>query len=301
MRKFFLLVVLFASSCGWVDSRFGRIEGGSTEASFRFNQGSDFSAQALELYGNIAIYIVGVNGNPYSTNLLLGSKFDGASITVPNGPYKVFAIGWDGDNGGACTAPSPCSPVQGQTRCSEPEVAPIQFSGGSTTVNLELSSVHCDQATDTVYSPGQTTPGISELKPLNIKICGAASTLPTCNTPGSSWDVSMELVVYQKTGTALSVIEPLTKQIGCAASVNNAGFATAKNFAPGSASFAEHPFAYRFRVYPSGSSCSGTLQAEFLFGEGLANYAMAPGSSVSKFDYYNAGASHAQLYLKGAF
>jgi hypothetical protein len=299
MRKICLLALLLLSSCGWVDDRFGRIQGASTEANFKFNQDQEFSTQALELYGNIAIYLVGVNGNPYSTNLVIGNRFEPASITLPNGSYRAYAVGWEGDNSGACTSPSPCSPVQGQARCSDPNAPVVNLTGGRASVNLNLSTSHCDFTVPSVYSEGQAA--ATDLKPLNVKICGSASSLPTCNTPGSSWDVSMELVVYQKNGNALSVNEALTKQFGCLTGVANAGAPSAKNFPVGYSSAADRPFTYRFRVFPNGSSCSGALQAEFLFGEGLSAFATAPGSGVSYFDYFNGGGSHAVLYLKGPF
>jgi hypothetical protein len=299
MRKVWLILALFLSSCGWVDSRFGRLDTNSTVTTFQFDHGSDFSASALELYGYIAIFLVGIDGNAYSTNMTLGSKFDSGSITLPNGNYRVYAVGWDGDNSGACTAPSPCSPVQGQARCSDPGMPSISLAGGSTTVNLTLNTANCSFTGPSVYSDGQAAE--ANLKPLNLKLCGSASTLPSCNTTGSTWDVSMELVVYRKNGAMFEVIESLTKQIGCAAGVGNAGVPTAKNFPAGLASAADRPFAYRFRVYPNGSGCTGTLQAEFLFGEGLAAYATAPGAGVSYFDYSNGVGSHALLLLKGLF
>jgi hypothetical protein len=176
----------------------------------------------------------------------------------------------------------------------------VNLTGGAASVNLSLTTSHCDFTVPSMYSVGQAA--ATDLKPLNVKICGSASTLPSCNTPGSSWDVSMELVVYQKNGTALSVIESLTEPFGCLTGVANAGSPSAKNFPPGlNATNYDKPFAYRFRVYPNGSSCSGAAQAEFLFGEGLASYTTAPGSAVSYFDYFNGGGTHAILYLKGAF
>lgn len=299
MQKLWLLVILFASSCGWVDSRFSRIEGGHTEAKFNFGNDGDFSTAALELYGNIAIYLVGVNGTPYSTNMTLGSKFDNSSITLPNGSYRVYAIGWEGDNSGACTAPSPCSPGQGQVRCSSDSLPILNLTGGSASVNLSMSTANCNFTNPTAYTPGMAS--ATDFKQMGIYLCGPSSTLPgSCNTP-TSRDVSMELVVYQKQNGEFTVLESLTKKMGCVGSANNGGAGTAKNFPPGNLASADRPFAVRFRLFAAGSGCSGTVFQEFLFSEGLTSYAVAPGAANVYFDYVNGGwGSQTVIKLKAA-
>lgn len=299
MRKYWLLSILLISSCGWVDQRFGRMEGGSTEAHFQFGNGGDFSAQALELYGNIAVYLVGVNGTPYSTNMTLGNKFDNASITLPNGSYRVYAIGWDGDNSGACTAPSPCSPGQGQVRCSSPNLPVLSLTGGTASVNLTMNTANCDFTIPTAYTPGMAA--ATDFKQMGVYLCGPSSTLPgSCNTP-TTRDVSMELVVYQKQNGSFTVIESLTKKMGCIGGANNGGTGTAKNFPVGNPSANDRPFAVRFRLFASGSGCSGTVYQEFLFSEGLTSYAVAPGAANAYFDYVNGGwGSQSVLKLKAA-
>jgi hypothetical protein len=295
-----LSLAITLSSCGYIDKKYGRSDDADTNLSFNLAGSGHFNALSGELYGGIYVYLVGQNGAP-TANVLMKNVFTLSGITLPNGLYKLYAVGWDGDNSGACTAATPCSPVQNQTHCSDPAGVNVNLTGGSQVVSIALNQSNCTYGSASVFSGGQSSPAITSIKPLAIMLCGSASSLPTCNTPGSPWDVKFEIVTYRKDGNSMVINEAETDQIGCATSVSNSSVATGKNFVTGSTSAADRPFAYRFRIYPSSSGCTGTMQAEFLFKEGLENYATSPGSTNSYFDYNNSASSHAQLKLKGTF
>lgn len=292
-----LLVMIFAlHSCGLVEDRFGRLpEGSTTTTSFVFDREGDYSTQALELYGGIAIYLVGTNGNGFSTNLWLRDKFDRREITVPNGSYRVYAVGWEGDNSGPCATPTPCAPAQNQARCSDPNMPVVNMTGGITNVALNMSTGHCDFANPSVFSPGQAT--LTNFKSKNLSLCDPSSSPwpANCFTPTPARDVAIELVIYKKNGGAFTVLEGDTKRLECLNNVSNGASASAVRLPTGNPSHADQPFAVRLRLYGNASGCTGAIFGEYLFGLGLAGYSAAPGIATTKLDYLNGGAGNPAL------
>jgi hypothetical protein len=295
----FILSVCLLSGCGWINKKYGRSDSNSTNLSFNFSKNGGMSTQALELYGGIGIYIVGQNGAP-SSNILISNKFEAASISLPNGLYKIYSVGWDGEySSSPCTVADPCSSVMGQAHCSDPNGVSLNLAGGSTSVSLALSQSNCAFGSASVYSPGQSSPAISTFKPIKLYACAAPTSLPTC-TAVYSWDVLLETVVYKKDASGNMVIdETANADMGCHTGVTESGLVTGRNFPASSIGASTKPFAMRARVYNNGSSCTGALIAEYLFKDGVANFASSPGGSDVYFDYYNGGSADAALYLAG--
>ncbi len=299
-KMLFLFAPLLLISCGKFEEKFGRLSGDTTTVHLQAGNASPLAA--LELYGRIGVYLVGENGNPFSTNVFLRDRFETVSLQVPNGSYRIYAVGWDGDNSGACSNPVNCSPMQSQTRCTPLSGHLVTLSGGSATVPLVLDDDSCSPTLNSVFSEGASA--LTSLKPLHVKLCTSASSMPSCTGPSSTnYDVKMEAVGYVRTGGNMQVLENNTFQIGCATAMfSTPGAQTAKNFPTGSPSAAHKPFAYRFKVYSSNNAtCTGTLLGEYLFPVGLANFAQSPGASTTNFTYDNSAGSHAAVYLKGPF
>lgn len=296
--RLIFLLFSFLAACGPLENAFQRKSDQETRVEFHLQSSASHGTMvAQDLYGSLMIYLWGVDGNPNAASLNLDNKYQSGGLSLPNGPYRAYAVGWGGDNSGPCNSPSPCEPVRGQTFCSDPNGVPINLIGGTVPMTLVMSSANCTYGSPSVFSPGQAAPGLSEFKPLQIYICGSGSTLPgTCGVSVPR-DVKMEAVVYRRNMSDPIIDESKTKEFGCAPNADETTPAsTSKNFMPGNSSHPIRPFVYRFRVYNGGSGCTGAMLGEFLFKGGL-DTANSYGPSVASFDYYNGGASHSLLKL----
>lgn len=292
MKIFSLLFfVLVLSSCGKFQDKFSRIQNDRTN--LEINTAGDKGAlgtMAQELWGRSIVVVVGQDGLAYSRSVIVSDKTEPLSLNLPNGNYKAYAVGWDGDFSGACPNPANCYPVQGQAYCSSPNGIPLSLTGGNSSVTITLSTAGCDFTAATVFTGGQAA--TTTIKPTNVKVCATASALPACTAPGAAHDVQMELLEYEKIGGNLTIFEDKTLSHGCAPSVTESGAGTGKNPPVG------FPFISRFRLYTAASSCGSGLSKTYLFGAGLSGYASSPGSADVYYNYYNAGSGFTQLLLR---
>jgi len=290
-RWWVLCSLLLFTACGKFQEKFGRLNSGETTVTVAPRSGEGIQPYAQEMFGKIMLYFVGVNGHQHTESMNLHDRYDTKDFNLPNGSYRVFAIGWDGDNSGPCAAPSPCSTFQGQARCTPSAGVPVQLSGGSLTIPLNFAAANCDFTIPSVYSPGQA--GDTNFRGLDVKTC-SSGTGSGCSVGGTQ-DVAMEVLVYKKTPAGLVIDESQTEKIGCAQTTGGI-LLTAKNFPPGNANSAYRPFIYRLQVHTgAGGTCSSAVSKTFLFGNGLHDYPSSSGPNATEFLFISAAKSAVYL------
>lgn len=293
--KVSLILLALLSGCGNFQEKFSRLSNDRTTLQIQTSGGASGDGDSIgpfakELWGRSYIAIVGQNGLNYSRGLVVPDKTQLMSLSLPNGQYKLYAVGWDGDFGGPCANPNNCYPVEGQAYCSDPNGIVLNLSGGSISITINLAAASCNFTSPTIFTGGQAA--TTTIKPTSVRVCASSDTLPSCTAPGASHDVQMELLEYEKAGDEIKINETNSLSHGCAPSVNNTGSNTSKNPPIG------FPFISRFRLYPSGSSCNSVPSKTYLFRSGLVNYGSSPGTSGVYYDYSNASSSHTLLLLK---
>ena len=286
-----LIFLFLASGCGKFQEKFSRLHSDRTTLQITTSGSQDgFHTTAQELWGRAMLVVVGQNGLQFQKGMIVPDKTQPLTLNLPNGNYKIYAVGWDGYFGGACANPTNCYPVEGQAYCSNPNGTDVSLNGITTSLNVVLTTGGCDFANSTVYTGGQAA--TTTIKPTNIKVCSSGSSLPTCSAPGASHDVQMELLEYELVGGNLTIFEDKNLSHACSSAVNDTGSGTSKNPVVG------FPFLSRVRLYTSGSSCASGLSKTYLFTQGLSGYATSPGSANTYFNYYNAGSGSTQLMLR---
>ena len=130
---FFLWLVTFsilAAGCGRFKDKFGRIEEERTQVSLENDRGA---LSTLTLNGGILVYFEDKSDSNKFFIFKLNNDSETRSVTVPNGVYKVYAVGFSGSNN-----------LEGNGYCSLGDGgADVSLSGAAKTVTLTFSQSNC--------------------------------------------------------------------------------------------------------------------------------------------------------------
>lgn len=142
------LISLISTGCGMFDG-YGRISRpeGYTQVTVSSAFSSDLAQQnrtllIAELTGGIMIYFVGILGNPHSESVFIPNELSDIAVSVPNGPYHIYSVGFTGPSFGIdkYLTGSPSA------KCGVGKIGTsreISLSGIDTTVSIELISTGC--------------------------------------------------------------------------------------------------------------------------------------------------------------
>lgn len=162
-KKFSLLFVatLFLGSCGQYSRFADRTDGLTT---VRFGTGPTNGPAALTLTGGVMIYAIGEGGLPQRTIKLVdaGNASGSRSLTLPNGSYRFYALGYSAAN------------LQGTVACGSANAGePLALNGTARTVELNLTHTNCQDSPFTssalFYLPG------SGFRPLQLVSCDSVA------------------------------------------------------------------------------------------------------------------------------
>lgn len=261
-------VLLLTTGCGELRERFGRQESGSTSLSFSLDKGNDPTAMP-SLDGRILVYLVGVNGTDYTTNVELQNQADNQkSITVPNGQYKVYSVGWVGTN-----------PVENQAYCGFGAGGNvISLTGQSTDVPITMTTSNCGfSGGNTIFADSGKT-DTSNFSSISINFCNGITGTPSCTANDTTWGgnyLKFEFDIYSKSGGNYNLLG--TFQHGCGL-INTNDAASSKRIPPGSSAGLPKIFATRYSIHTD-SSCTSAPVKSFTARDGLQNGVTSGGSA----------------------
>lgn len=282
-----IFLLICCVGCGRLAEKFGRENKGTTKVNFSAKQ-SSLAANSI-LPGKIMIYMLGINGNPYSTTLALNDENDSnTSLSLPNGTYSVYAFGWAGPN-----------TAEGNPRCGFGDNGnPIVLSGGAKTISLELTAANCAYNADSAFSEAQFSDASLGFRYLYTKICtgGVAYTTSNCNSPSPAYNggnyAKYSLVGYQKIGDDYTLL-PGRGIDGIDCILISTGAAASVKRIPAGTSIAGYPrFIFLQVTIHSDASCNSAPIRTYQLKEGYAN-------AISGLtDHYSTG-SYSYLFVNG--
>jgi hypothetical protein len=257
----YILLALALTSCGKFLDKFSRQEGARTEVRLT---GSNLSAGNMD--GGMMIYLVRQGGEKMGGVAVGASNSDlmqGKSVLVPNGDYKVYAIGSDGTSGQLLVGLAKCG--YGNSG------ALLHFTGGSATVAIQMSAANCAFGTNSYFGDANQTnlPGNS-FDVLQFQACGTAAYLTCDDNTGATFRVKFRLLAGEKPAGDAPMIEAPQGSLtsGCS-SASSGGIVTSDFLAfVGSEEFSPPAEAL---IYADGT-CSGAIQARLRFEDGMRDY-----------------------------
>lgn len=288
-----MLLAVLAAGCGEFRQKFGRNESGMTQVQFALP--SDELHASGVLVRGMMIYMARTD-NQFVTNLKLSSEDEAAtaSITIPNGVYEMFAVGWNG-----------ASPFQvsGGLRCAKRSVedgTAVTLGGGSTTISLVMNNANCElaQSGGNVLYPADVagTPFSSAGNVFNtrVKFCANASTgggapsPATCTASGQTnfaigKRFQAELVTYVRNGGAYQRLpDPSRYILGDCNAVATTGVLDLGPVPIGDPTDSHGGiFALRLRIHANAdSTCTGAPLQIIDFPEGLSFPSVQYGSPL---------------------
>lgn len=208
MRKFLVLFLalgspLIFSSCGNFKQKFGRLN--SNQLQFTVANRSSIGNSAWSgVAQQFMLYIIETSGTGFSaaTPIVLGSNSNSATATiiVPNGTYKGYALAWNS------------SDLSGDVGCWRSDGADKPISGGGTenvSITIGGTTSKCDYNSASGPFGPSTYATTANFFPLTIHACqGATPTVGSACGPGTasttynSGSVRVVLDGYVKIGGA---------------------------------------------------------------------------------------------------
>lgn len=302
----FSTTISFLAACGKITEKFGRIEQGQSKIEFVVPQ----DPAAAVLVRGIMIYVYSVNPGGYSTTLKLNSEDDAPnrSLQLPNGLYRILALGWNG------ASPLAVNPGAGGLRCAYGNGGlPLALNGQSETIQLNMSNDGCgfQNSAGTIMYPADVSSyaftnggGIKSFKVASISFCasgaftGAAGTASSCTTPSSTYGsayMRVALVGYQRQGDNIQV-KPASESFLTDCTAAATGVLNMGHIPPGNPNF-PGLFYTKILIYGADSTCASNPIQVLDFRNGfsrndLPNFPTliyAPGSSVISHFLVNAG------------
>lgn len=257
-----LLGSLLQQGCGKFASTVSHEEN-TTRVSFSPNDraGGIGAETIFPLYGNIGIYIRGTSGTDFSTVLPLDVQQDPGDITLPNGTYMIFAVGWEGNDTPGCTPGTDCFTAEGITKCAVANGGiPVTLAGGDVNIPLNFTTANCAFGSASVFSEAAYSNASSNFPKIKISF-GAGNPYNT-----GSFNLSFDADIYTEKGGVKTKIG--SKRIGCGA-VTGGIITTPKRLPTGSAG-GPGIFAMTVKVYASAdTNCISTPLSEYNFANGF--------------------------------
>lgn len=215
------------------------------------------------LGGRAIVYFVSTDGN-YARAIGLLNEEDQRTVSIPNGSYKVYAIGWV----------DPMDPMDSQAKCDTANGGnPITFGGGEKVIQFDLSVAKCQFGTTTHFGNG-TDHATGNFRNVEVYICNAG---PTDGCPGnnlSGYSTRIFLYEYERNGNSYSIDKNNSLRSVCAdfSASNNV---TLIGYPPPGA---DHALAVA--VF-SGASCPGNPVRTYEFLKGMSNASATLGAGIA--------------------
>jgi hypothetical protein len=283
--KLFLFFIVAASltSCGKFQEKFSKINEGFTRV--HLDPGED---PLSTMDGGIMIYFINANDAEMGKAFGFTSQGDiiGKSVIVPNGNYRVFALGTTGAN-----------VLEGQAKCAKANNGnPVGLVGGTASIALNMTNAGCSFGNDTEFSTiNSGNIGNTNFDTLTLGFC-TGEAYPSCNlATGSSYRVRLKLLAGTKSGVGdFSVTPSDTLTSGCSPVTSGGGIASTYTAFIGGTLFSPPMEILVF----SDSTCSSAPVGSVNLKDGIKKYlSVSSGSSV----YLDSGATSNTSYLKFTF
>lgn len=163
---------LALASCGKLEEKFGRKDGGFTQVTFSRQDGELGTLATLD--NGIMIYAYSPD---FATNIKITDETSPASLSLPNGDYSFYAFGLT-EAYGTYDPALKCA-VAGHG-------APLSLRGGATSVGLTFNTSNCSSGgfTSDGNRPGYTSDTI--FPDVAFFFCGTSANLSTKTSTSSS-------------------------------------------------------------------------------------------------------------------
>lgn len=267
-----VLVVL--SACGKFDEKFGRERGGFSKLEISLPK----DVRAGDLANGVMVYVYNMAENGFSTTIKFDSEDQASAktLSLPNGSYRIFAIGWQAGNifGDSSTGPK-CGTTPGDL--------PLSLQGQSASVNLVMTSAGCQfgmPGGGLLYPPSE---GYAYSSAVNVRttqynFCddnGTTGTAPTvsCQNPNTAVngkDMRVVLLGFTRSGDSWAPLADSEHIYGACSGAIASGIVSVSYLPPGnSAPGVKGLFSSRIEIFAGGSSCTGTPWKTITFRDGL--------------------------------
>jgi hypothetical protein len=256
------LAFVIVSSCGSFQEKFGRSGPGTT--TLNLQRGG--APHSLVLDGDLMVYVVRADGD-YSRSLHFLNEQQSRSVSVPNGNYKIYAVGWTGPNN-----------LSGTTKCAIANGGnPLTLGGGAITVNLNLANANCGYGSTSAFADAGHNSG-SEMLMQELYFCTNSSPVSGSCTNASSYTggVRMVLYEYERIGAQLSIDRTNSLASDCYTAATGTIIAPGPRIPSGSMLIAA------IEAHSDGS-CS-TLARTYEFRKGFRNPSESPGASIASIN-----------------
>ncbi len=280
----FMVLVAVVAACGRLNEKFGRAETGFTQVTLQRNGGPEPFGL---LNGGLMVWFVEANNptNGYGRSFGFPTEdlANGAVVTMPNGAYKVYAVGWQGG-----------SPLSGQARCGVGNSGGIlELRGSPSSVGITLNMGNCNFGGSGPFGhPNAADSGVTNFDFWTINLCtGNPYSACTPSTP-TNGGFRLRVLGGEKFGAGTFA------KVGMDTLSSNC-----HSFSSGTISLSANPVVgyiglsvpLEIAVY-SDSSCS-TAPVERSFPGGLASY-INSGSSATNAPYVDmTAASSSTTYI----
>ncbi|MGZ3705451.1 MAG: hypothetical protein ACXVA8_05460 [Bdellovibrionota bacterium] len=278
----FMAAVCTLIACGKLNDNFGRLHSDYTLVKFE-GQRSGFEADTV-LSGGMMIYIMSQNSG--GTGMIAGfgndSQANSATVAVPNGTFKIFAVGYDGTSVGS-----------GQARCGYGASGqPVTLSGTPTTISIDMNQATCNfgSASDFAFANDFTYPSPTNFAAVKVNLC-TGNPYPSCTASTSTASMKVTLIAGIGGGNQVALENPAAELTGACAPASSGVINTGMNFpiAPNIA------MPVRFNFYSDASCSSGVVRTLTLM-DGLKNQ-MATSSTSTVYVHFPAASGAASIDL----
>lgn len=267
--------------CGKLADKFGRLDEGYTRVYFE----GDRSPHAA-LSGGMMIYFASpaANGGGKAFGFPTAEAVNDKSVIVPNGSYHVYALGIEGG-----------APLSGQAKCGYGNGgAPVNLSGGATTIFITINTASCAFGTDTPFSTAAGADGSSDFDNLTFGLCSGPAV--GCSPASGSYRLKYRLAGGQSFGNGgfiPSDADSLTS--GCSNAIASGTITSSFKAFIGNAHFSPP---VELQIYSDSTCTSGARVGTVTLYDGLHHYLNVASSSTVAVD---SPASAGVTYLKFKF
>jgi hypothetical protein len=254
--------------CGKFLSNFDRLPNESTTVSFKSDHPA-FEAATSQL-GGVMFYLINTAAGGIG---MIGSfptedAMNAATLVIPNGVYKLYALGYAGS-----------SPGGGQVRCGFGNSgANITLNGGNASIPIDISQPNCGFAAVIAGAPNVFSEAYGAYGATNnfntwkIQLCNAVPTTSTCTQPSTSDLSNMQITIMAGTGggTNSAVNENTAVELKSACIPNASGIWT---FSAGSFNMPISPVfptPVKISFFPTGdTNCTSAPLKTLQYSDGL--------------------------------
>lgn len=269
-----LCVLVFFSACGKLEEKFGRERGGYSKLEISLPK----SVSAGELANGVMVYVYNVAEDGFSTTIKFDSEDQAATkaLTLPNGHYKVFAIGWLAGNifGDSSNGPK-CGTTPGDL--------PISLYGQSASVSLVMNAAGCQLGLSTgglLYPPDDTQSYSNSVnvRSMQYNFCNDGNltgsepnmSCSNANAAVTGLNIRVVLLGFSRSGDSWAPLPDSEHIYGACSGDISSGVVSVSYIPPGnSAPGVKGLFSSRIDFFNSAANCTGAPLKSITFRDGL--------------------------------